>query len=56
MTDEENYNNYCHNEYYDKFKHYKSRDAFINDDGLTDEDKIEICENLLESLENEREL
>lgn len=54
MTDEENYNNYYHNEYYGKFKHYKSRDEFINDDGLTDDEKVDICENLIESLELER--
>lgn len=40
-----------------KQKQYESRDAYINDDGLTNEDKIEICENLIEVLEeNEREM
>lgn len=52
--DKESYYNYLHNEYYDKFKKYKSRDEFINDDGLTDDEKVDICENLIESLELER--
>lgn len=32
-------------------KTYNSRDEFLNDDGLTDEEKTEICENLIESME-----
>lgn len=52
--EKQNYYNYIHNEYYDKFKKYKSRDEFINDDGLTDDEKVDICENLIESLELER--
>ena len=38
--DEKSLNDYYHERY------YQNRDEFLNDDGLTDEEKIEICENL----------
>lgn len=37
----------------EKLKQYNNRDEFINDDGLTTEEKIEICESLLESITND---
>lgn len=53
----ENEYKYYHNEYYDKIKKYNSRDEFINDDGLTDEEKAEIMRAILESQEEqEREM
>lgn len=40
-----------------KDKKYTSRDEFINDDGLTDEEKAEIMQSILEAEEeNEREM
>lgn len=33
------------NDYYHE-RYYQSRDEFLSDDGLTDEEKIEICENM----------
>ena len=36
-------------------KTYKSRDEFLNDDGLTEEEKIEIEEMILLGLEDEEE-
>ena len=48
---------YYHNEYYDKLKKYNSRDEFINDDGLTDDEKAEIMQAILQSQEEqEREM
>ena len=41
----------------DKQKVYTNRDEFINDDGLSDEEKAEIMQSILESQkEQEREM
>lgn len=52
---EENEYEYYHNGYYDNFKKYNSRDEFINDDGLTDDEKVEIMETILK-VEEEKEM
>lgn len=36
-------------------KQYNSRDEFLNDDGLTEDEKIEIEEMILLGLEDEEE-
>lgn len=40
--------------YYEKCKkQYNTRDEFINDDGFTDDEKAEIMQSILDSLEEQ---